>query len=276
MYAPDLVMARIGVSILMTSISVVCSGATRGEAVTPPYALASAADWRSDKHKAEYAFRWYLPQQGFESGSDAVQWLQQHAGFLHPQKEEVLRVVYFSIAKPSELPDGYDASFRLRGADDYTYKVRGPEPWPETLTTPSCGELKVDVEYDVSIGSDGKVDRVMASHSCEGNSMAAFGSEPGITPLSRRSCEITMERTRLDWSAGSAKSGKAPKELKVEQWTFSHSGYKRKLVEISWKARATQADEELFSSLIASLPKGFPQTLPPSKESTAAACDAGT
>jgi hypothetical protein len=276
MYAAGSTHDLISLSILMASSLVACSSAAPGKAIEPSSTQASAADWHSDKHKAEYAFRWYLPQQDFESAEDAVQWLQQHGGFLHPQREGTRTVVYFTIAKPLGLPDGYDASFRLRGTDDYTYKVRGPAPWPETLTAPSCNASKVDVEYDVSIGSDGKVAKVMASHSCDGDSKSKFGSEFATTPMSQRPCTISMERTRLDWHSGTANLGKERKELKVEQWIFSHLGYERKLVEISWKAKATQADEDIFSALVESLPKGFPMTLPPSKESTAAECDAGT
>jgi hypothetical protein len=204
-----------------------------------------------------------------------VQWLQDHAGFVNPTKEELRSVTYFTVPPPPGLPYHFDASFRQRGTDDYTYKVRGPAPWPSTgWTIPACAMLKVDNEYDVAIGADGKVDDVKASHSCDGTSLAAFGDVFANARPQSRPCRITMERSHLEWGVGAVDEGKSPKELKVEQWSFTSLKGTENLVEISWKGKASQADNERFSALVQSLPKGFPNALPLGKEKRAEACDA--
>jgi hypothetical protein len=200
------------------------------------------------------------------------------------EAEEEAAVTYFTVSPGSDLPKDFEESFRQRATTshkkgkaknkvDYTYKIRGSVPAPLALNPPPpCRAAHADVsdEWDTTIGRSETFTARKASLSCDAKAMTDF---PGLT-FKPRPCKISMRRIELPWSSTSfPDDGKPRKNLKVERWTFTNGEASRSLVEVSWKASASDPDEAAFRKVVKPLLIAFPDSQPTSKEKLAAQCD---
>lgn len=238
---------------------------------------------------AEYAVRWKLDGNIGADLADTIARLRRDsaaAAALPPAKN--FSIAYYDVA-PVTWPPGYTASLRERaqkknGTDDIelTYKVRGPAPLPMPFpTVPGSDVAKVDrqKETDVTIVAARERSVRNASISCSIDP-AKFDvmPEPFATTSGKRSCTIAMTRYKLPWKAAQPDDDASDREdLKIEAWTFTTpSGARRALIEVSWKATTDPRDEDAFRAAVQPLIDRLPEGIPPSKERTAAECDADT
>jgi hypothetical protein len=238
---------------------------------------------------AEYAVRWRPGGDIAAELADTIARLRRDdaaAATLPPAKN--FSIAYYDVA-PAAWPDGYAASLRERvekknGKEDVelTYKVRGPAPLPSPFpTVPGSGLANVDRQEETDVTVVAARDRSVrnASISCSIKPKKVdIVPEPFATMSGKRPCTIAMTRYKLPWKAARPDDETNGREdLKIETWTFATaSGAHRVLIEVSWKGTTDPRDEDAFRAAVQPLIDRLPDGVPPSKERTAAECDADT
>jgi hypothetical protein len=285
-------------ALLVACLAVPCTGCAGGDQSTAPTSSRAGLsdvtsntpiDLHPSSRSAEYAVRWRLPRNGFNTASEVINKLREHPDThtdngANPADR---MVTFFATEQPKELPPDYEASLRRRsevtkkGKEvwEFTYKVRGHAPWPlSSESLDICGDIPVEDEWDITVGVSANPVSRMASLSCSIKSQSKNPLPSKFTSASRgdRPCKIEMQRSELPWPETSTGSTPSRKDLKIEKWTFTTpAGAARTLLEVSWKASASQPDEDAFLSLIQPIATGL-DAQPPSKEKMAAECDNNT
>jgi len=180
---------------------------------------------------AEFAIRWDPADGGLQTAQEVLAALG-----LKNSKGMDFVVQYFAVTQPSSAAGDFRAVAReRRGASyaDATYKVRGPNPFPEAgplhkwecpFSIPARSKEEVDISW---IGEKDPQRAFSRSCTAEADIARAMPKEFGAKPLG---CTSRMRRIQADG-------------IKLEQWDLRNG---RRLFEVSANGRDRPRDLDNF------------------------------
>lgn len=209
--------------------------------------------------EAEFAIRWNPSTGGAKTAEEVINLLA-----LPPAEVDEYEVSYFSIATPSDLPEGYSVIARQRSKGKKTQlmiKYRGESSLPDTYNaaTWQCAlgtNAETKYEVDITVLSKEEVKKAYSlSCSLKAKEKISF---PNNLNATQSGCESKMVRHEL-------------KDIKIEEWTFYPS--EEKLIEVSKSGKDNEHDfNEFITGIGSKLISSGIQPLESSKSATGTDC----